>query len=98
VQIVIGKAKQNEQVAVPNINGQTLKDAQRMLQEAGLAVGNIAGSQDPNSRVFGSNPPQGTQVQKGTAVSLFTADQGGNNGGNGGGGIFGGLTGGRGDD
>ncbi|MGC3001211.1 Stk1 family PASTA domain-containing Ser/Thr kinase [Streptomyces sp. G35A] len=100
VQIVIGKAKQNEQVAVPNINGQTLKDAQRMLQEAGLAVGNIAGSQDPNSRVFGSNPPQGTQVQKGSAVSLFTADQGGNNGGNGGngGGIFGGLTGGRGDD
>ncbi|MCT7352619.1 Stk1 family PASTA domain-containing Ser/Thr kinase [Streptomyces sp. 15-116A] len=94
VQIVVGKAKQqNEQVAVPNVNGQTLKDAQKMLQDAGLAVGNIAGSQDPNSRVFGSNPPQGTQVPKGTAVSLFTADQGGNGGNNGG--IFGGVTGGR---
>ncbi|MEV8594369.1 Stk1 family PASTA domain-containing Ser/Thr kinase [Streptomyces sp. NPDC052012] len=98
VQIFVGKAKQqNEQVAVPNINGQTLKDAQKMLQDAGLAVGNIAGSQDPNSRVFGSNPPQGTQVQKGTAVNLFTADQGGNNGGDNGG-IFGGVTGGREDD
>ncbi|GGW62104.1 Stk1 family PASTA domain-containing Ser/Thr kinase [Streptomyces griseoloalbus] len=95
VQIVIGKAKANEQVAVPNINGQSLKDAQRMIQEAGLKVGNVAGSQNPNSRVFGSNPPQGTQVQKGSEVGLFTADQGGN-GGNGGGdgGIFGGLTGG----
>ncbi|GAA1430574.1 Stk1 family PASTA domain-containing Ser/Thr kinase [Streptomyces thermospinosisporus] len=96
VQIVVGKAKQqNEQVAVPNVNGQTLKDAQKMLQDAGLAVGNIAGSQDPNSRVFGSNPPQGAQVQKGTAVSLFTTDQGGGgNGGPGGpGGLFGGATG-----
>ncbi|MEU5520949.1 Stk1 family PASTA domain-containing Ser/Thr kinase [Streptomyces sp. NPDC047860] len=94
VQIVVGKAKQNEQVAVPNVNGQTLKDAQRMLQEAGLAVGNVAGSQDPNSRVFGSNPPQGTPVQKGSAVTLFTADQGGGNNGGNNGGIFGGLTGG----
>ncbi|MFE9771212.1 Stk1 family PASTA domain-containing Ser/Thr kinase [Streptomyces sp. NPDC005931] len=93
VTIQIGKAKQqDEQVAVPNVNGQTLKDAQKMLQEAGLSVGSVAGSQDPNSRVFGSNPPQGTQVQKGTAVTLFTADQGGNGGG-GDGGIFGGLTG-----
>ncbi|MET7291715.1 Stk1 family PASTA domain-containing Ser/Thr kinase [Streptomyces griseoloalbus] len=100
VQIVVGKAKQSQQVAVPNINGQTLKDAQRMIQEAGLKVGNIAGSQDPNSRVFGSNPPQGTQVQQGSEVGLFTADQGGNNGGGGdnGGGIFGGLTGGNEDD
>ncbi|GHH91332.1 Stk1 family PASTA domain-containing Ser/Thr kinase [Streptomyces capillispiralis] len=95
VQIVVGKAKANEQVAVPNINGQTLKDAQRMLQEAGLAVGNITGSQDPNSRVLASNPGQGTQVDKGTAVTLITADQGGGNGNGGGdGGIFGGLTGG----
>ncbi|GAA2540465.1 MULTISPECIES: Stk1 family PASTA domain-containing Ser/Thr kinase [Streptomyces] len=102
VTIQIGKAKENQQVAVPNINGQTLKEARKMIEEAGLTVGNIAGSQDENSRVFGSNPPQGTQVQKGTAVNLFAApDQGGNNRGNNGGdngGIFGGLTGGREDD
>ncbi|KAF3466403.1 Stk1 family PASTA domain-containing Ser/Thr kinase [Streptomyces sp. Tu 3180] len=99
VTVQIGKAKENQQVAVPNINGQTLKDARKMIEGAGLTVGNVAGSPDENSRVFGSNPPQGTQVEKGTAVNLFTApDQGGNNGGDNGGGIFGGLTGAREDD
>ncbi|MFF6981326.1 Stk1 family PASTA domain-containing Ser/Thr kinase [Streptomyces sp. NPDC008343] len=75
VQILIGKAKQKDQVAVPAINGQSLSTAQKMLREAGLRVGNIAGPKDPESRVVGSSPPQGTQVEKGTAVSLFTADQ-----------------------
>ncbi|MFE1507431.1 Stk1 family PASTA domain-containing Ser/Thr kinase [Streptomyces sp. DSM 116494] len=94
VTIVIGKAKEAEKVAVPNVNGQTLKDAQRMLQEAGLAVGNVGPSQDPNSRVIASNPGQGNPVDKGSPVDLVTVDQGGNNGGNDGG-IFGGPTGGR---
>ncbi|MFF9200370.1 Stk1 family PASTA domain-containing Ser/Thr kinase [Streptomyces sp. NPDC014986] len=99
VQIVVGKAKANEKVAVPNINGQTLDDARRMIQEAGLAVGNIAGSQNGNARVVASNPGQGNPVDKGTAVDLVTVDQGGNNNGGGGnGGIFGGLTGGGEDD
>ncbi|MFF9485787.1 Stk1 family PASTA domain-containing Ser/Thr kinase [Streptomyces sp. NPDC014676] len=93
VTIQIGKAKENQQVAVPNINGQTLKDARRMIEEAGLVVGNIGGSQDENSRVIASNPGQGNPVNKGTAINLVTVDQGGNNGG-----IFGGLTGGRDDD
>ncbi|MFI1419853.1 Stk1 family PASTA domain-containing Ser/Thr kinase [Streptomyces sp. NPDC020731] len=97
VTIQIGKAKENQQVAVPNINGQTLKDARRMIEQAGLVVGNIGGSQDENSRVVASNPGQGNPVDKGTAVSLVTVDQGGNNGGNNGG-IFGGLTGGNEDD
>ncbi|MFD5494238.1 Stk1 family PASTA domain-containing Ser/Thr kinase [Streptomyces sp. GDS52] len=97
VQIVVGKAKEAEKVAVPNILGDTLADAQRKLGEAGLAVGDIKGSQDPNSRVFRADPGQGNPVDKGTAVTLFTTDQGGDNGGNNGGGpggFFGGLTGG----
>ncbi|WP_406726518.1 Stk1 family PASTA domain-containing Ser/Thr kinase [Streptomyces sp. GD-15H] len=99
VQIVIGKAKEAEKVAVPNVNGQTLKDAQKMLQDVGLVVGEIAGSRDPKARVVVSNPPQGTEVDKGTAVSLVAADEGGPGGDNGGpGGIFGGLTGGDRDD
>ncbi|MBT3151766.1 Stk1 family PASTA domain-containing Ser/Thr kinase [Streptomyces sp. CHD11] len=92
VTIVVGKAKQNEKVNVPNVNGQTLGDAQRMLQEAGLAVGNVGPAQDPNSRVIASDPGQGNPVDKGTAVNLVTVDQGGNNGGNGG--FFGGSQGG----
>ncbi|SDD99274.1 Stk1 family PASTA domain-containing Ser/Thr kinase [Streptomyces prasinopilosus] len=94
VQIVVGKAKANEKVAVPNINNQPLKEAQRMLQEAGLTVGDIAGSQDPNARVITSDPPQGTEVDKGTVVRMVAADQGGNGGDNGGG-FLGGLTGGN---
>ncbi|MEF9905059.1 Stk1 family PASTA domain-containing Ser/Thr kinase [Streptomyces sp. P9-A2] len=94
VQIVIGKAKEAEQpekVAVPNVNDQTLEAARRLLEEAGLAVGEVKGSQDPNARVVGANPGQGNPVDKGTAVTLFTVDQGGNNGG----GFLGGLTGGN---
>ncbi|GAB2831996.1 Stk1 family PASTA domain-containing Ser/Thr kinase [Streptomyces chlorus] len=97
VQIVVGKAKANEKVAVPDVNNQTLKDAQKMLGDVGLAVGEIKGSQDPNARVIGADPGPGNQVDKGTAVILFTVDQGGDNGGNNGnpGGLFGGFTGGN---
>ncbi|MEV0689218.1 Stk1 family PASTA domain-containing Ser/Thr kinase [Streptomyces sp. NPDC050388] len=96
VQIVIGKAKEAEKVAVPNIVGQPLKDAQKALQDIGLVV-EIKGSQDPNSLVFRADPGPGNPVDKGTTVTLFTPDQGGNNGG-GPGGFFGGLTGGNRDD
>ncbi|MFE9920608.1 Stk1 family PASTA domain-containing Ser/Thr kinase [Streptomyces sp. NPDC005774] len=97
VQIVVGKAKEAEQpekVAVPNVNGQPLEAARRLIEEAGLAVGEIKGSQDPNSFVFRADPGQGNPVDKGTAVTLFTVDQGGNGGDNGGG-FLGGLTGGN---
>ncbi|MER5841284.1 Stk1 family PASTA domain-containing Ser/Thr kinase [Streptomyces prasinus] len=94
VQIVVGKAKEAEEpekVAVPNVNGQPLEAARRLIEEAGLAVGEVKGSQDPNSLVFRADPGPGNPVDKGTAITLFTADQGGNNGG----GFLGGLTGGN---
>jgi serine/threonine-protein kinase len=92
VQIQIGKAK--AQVNVPNINGQTLGAAKALLQQAGLQVGNITGSQDDNAVVLGSDPGQGNPVDPGTTVNLITADQPGNNGGdNGDNGLFGGSTG-----
>ncbi|MET8247448.1 Stk1 family PASTA domain-containing Ser/Thr kinase [Streptomyces sp. NPDC005202] len=90
VTIQIGKQAQQSQVTVPNIQGQKLKDVKQMLLQAGLQVGNIAGSQDDNAIVLASNPTQGTQVDQGTAVNLIAADQGGNNRGNGNGGLFGG--------
>jgi serine/threonine-protein kinase len=98
VNIQIGKAKQNQQVAVPNLQNQTLKDAKKLIEDARLTIGNIAGSQDDNAVVVASNPTQGTQVDEGTPVNLFTADRvgdGNDNGGNGGngGGFFGGITG-----
>ncbi|MFG2946725.1 Stk1 family PASTA domain-containing Ser/Thr kinase [Streptomyces adustus] len=78
VQIQIGKAKQQQQVAVPNITGQKLKDAKQMLAQAGLNVGNIQGSTDDDATVVASNPGQGNPVQTGSSVDLFTAK---NNGG-----------------
>jgi beta-lactam-binding protein with PASTA domain len=92
VNIQIGKAP--EQTQVPQIQGQKLGDAKRLLQEAGLQVGNIQGSQSDDAIVFSSDPAQGSTVNKGTAVNLVAVEQGGNgNGGNGNGGIFGGLNG-----
>ncbi|MGV9874290.1 Stk1 family PASTA domain-containing Ser/Thr kinase [Streptomyces cellulosae] len=83
VTIFIGKAKAPEKVAVPGVNGQRLEDAQRMLGEAGLSLADVVGPKDPNARVLTSNPPQGSQVDKGSPVTLITA------GGGGDGGIFG---------
>ncbi|MFD5080636.1 Stk1 family PASTA domain-containing Ser/Thr kinase [Streptomyces sp. NPDC058371] len=91
VTIQIGKAAENQKVSVPNLGGQRLKDAKKALQDAGLQVGNINGSQDDNAFVIVSDPAGGTQVDQGSAVNLQTTGQAGDNGGNGG--IFGGVTG-----
>ena len=94
VQINIGQ-KQNNQVQVPNnIQGQKLKDVKNALQQAGLQVGNINGSQDDNAIVVGSDPTPGSTVNQGTPVNLTTIGGNGNNGGNDGGtNIFGGTSG-----
>ncbi|MEU4871810.1 Stk1 family PASTA domain-containing Ser/Thr kinase [Streptomyces sp. NPDC021608] len=90
VQIQIGKSTQPEQVQVPgNLQGMSLKDAKKALQDAGLNVGNIAGSQDDDAQVISSDPAPGSTVNKGQAVNLIAIKNGGN-GGNNGGGFFGG--------
>ncbi|GGZ82948.1 Stk1 family PASTA domain-containing Ser/Thr kinase [Streptomyces echinoruber] len=97
VTIQIGKKTQPEKTQVPNIQGAPLAQAKQLLQQAGLQVGKITGPQDDNAVVFTSNPAQGSQVDKGSAVDLVTVGQGGNGGGNGGNGginFFGGTTGG----
>ncbi|MER5909831.1 Stk1 family PASTA domain-containing Ser/Thr kinase [Streptomyces sp. NPDC001982] len=85
VTINVGKLA-DQQVQVPQIQNRTLKDAQKMLSDVGLTVGNITGSQDPNALVLNSDPAPGSTVNKNQAVNLFTVDQGGN----GNGGLFGG--------
>ncbi|MFD4413037.1 Stk1 family PASTA domain-containing Ser/Thr kinase [Streptomyces sp. NPDC058246] len=93
VSIQIGKAAQQNQVTVPTLTNQTLKDAKKAIEDAGLQVGNITGSQDDNAIVFVQDPQPGSQVAEGTPINLTAA--GGNNGGNNNGGtnIFGGATG-----
>ncbi|CAM5494740.1 Stk1 family PASTA domain-containing Ser/Thr kinase [Streptomyces aurantiogriseus] len=98
VQIQIGKAPENQQTQVPgNLQGLSLKDAKKALQDAGLNVGSITGSNDDNARVFSSDPAPGSTVNRGQTVNLVTfgGDGGNNNGGNNGGTIvFGGTDGG----
>ncbi|MFE0727496.1 Stk1 family PASTA domain-containing Ser/Thr kinase [Streptomyces antibioticus] len=93
VQIQIGKSSQTQ---VPgNLQGMKLKDAKQALQNAGLTVGTITGSQDDDATVFNSDPAPGSQVNRGQTVNLIAVKGGGNNGGNnGGGGFFGGNDGG----
>ncbi|GGM00013.1 putative serine/threonine-protein kinase [Streptomyces fumigatiscleroticus] len=93
VTIVIGKAKEKEQVQVPAILGQTLANARQMLAQAGLQLGNVENSSDDNALVAKVDPNVGTTVDKGSSVNVTTigGDNGNNNGGNNGG-IFGGLN------
>jgi len=93
INLTVAKAPaQQEQVPVPNLGGQKLKDAKKALQDLGLNVGNINGPQDDNATVVASDPGAGNQVPKGQSVNLVTVQgNGGGNGGGDGGGFFGGL-------
>ncbi|MDI3402796.1 Stk1 family PASTA domain-containing Ser/Thr kinase [Streptomyces cavernicola] len=94
-QITLTVAKASEQIPVPSLTGQKLKDAKKALQDAGLTPGNVtSGPQDPNAQVVMTDPPAGTQVPGGTTVN-FTTMPGQGDGGeeDGGGGIFGGPSG-----
>ncbi|MFE0251499.1 Stk1 family PASTA domain-containing Ser/Thr kinase [Streptomyces sp. NPDC059010] len=94
VTIQIGKQAEQQQVAVPTVTQLSVKDARKALEDAGLTVGNIGGSQDDNAVVVTQDPQPNTQVAKGTAVNLIAIQNGNNNGGGDNGGqIFGGVTG-----
>ncbi|MFI9828298.1 Stk1 family PASTA domain-containing Ser/Thr kinase [Streptomyces sp. NPDC051913] len=91
VTIHLGKAKEKQQVQVPqDIAGKKLSEVTKTLQNLGLQV-QVQGSQDGNATVVTSNPTPGSTVNQGDTITLFTTDQGGNN--NGGTNFFGGTTG-----
>ncbi|GAA2390765.1 Stk1 family PASTA domain-containing Ser/Thr kinase [Streptomyces coeruleofuscus] len=98
VQIVVGKAKQQQKAKVPEVRLRTLGQAKQILQQNGFTNIQVAGAQDDNAVVTQQDPQPGTEVDNpgGQAITLTTAgggDNGGgdNGGGNGGGGIFGGT-------
>ncbi|WP_431772025.1 Stk1 family PASTA domain-containing Ser/Thr kinase [Streptomyces cucumeris] len=100
ITLTVAKAPaQPENVQVPNLGGQTLKDAKKALKDLGLNVGTIAGPQDDNATIVASQPGAGSTVPKGQSISLVTTGGQGNNGGGIGGGdggddtIFGGPSG-----
>ncbi|MGW2746043.1 Stk1 family PASTA domain-containing Ser/Thr kinase [Streptomyces sp. NPDC001450] len=91
VALNVGKVQGPQQTQVPQVLNQRLKDARKMLEQAGLQV-NVQGSQDDNAIVVASNPQPGSTVNQGDTVTLGTVDQGGN-GNTGGPNIFGGTSG-----
>ncbi|BBC34730.1 Kinase domain protein [Streptomyces graminofaciens] len=96
VTIQIGKEAEDEVVTVPTVTQQTVKDARKALEDAGLNVGNIGGSSNDNAVVISQDPQGGQQVPEDSTVNLIAVDQNGgnNNGGNNGGAVFfGGVTG-----
>ena len=100
-------AKPVAKFPMPEVRGQQLKDAKKVLQDAGLTIGAITGPQNDKAVVAGTDPPSGQEVKKGDSVTLMTMPGEGGNGGNGGdgggdgggdnGGFFGGVNG-RGED
>ncbi|WRZ91820.1 Stk1 family PASTA domain-containing Ser/Thr kinase [Streptomyces sp. NBC_01007] len=95
VQIQIGKAKQQQQSAVPSVVGKTVAQARQILQQQGFNNIQFAPGSDgsDNATVIGQNPNGNTPVDSpdNTTVVLTTVNIGNNNGGNnnGGGGLFG---------
>ncbi|WP_329012857.1 Stk1 family PASTA domain-containing Ser/Thr kinase [Streptomyces sp. NBC_01601] len=90
VSINVGKNDTPQQVQVPEVRNQALKDARKALTDLGLQVqAQGPGAGDENGLVFQQNPQPGTPVNKGDTVTLGVVSQGGNNGG----GIFGGQNG-----
>ncbi|MFJ2891662.1 Stk1 family PASTA domain-containing Ser/Thr kinase [Streptomyces sp. NPDC087305] len=95
VNIQIGKVSQTQ---VPNVVGQTVKNAKQILQQNGFTNIQFADNSDQgdNAIVTQQDPGQGTQVNDpgSTQINLTSVGTGNGNGGNnGGGGFFGGLNG-----
>jgi eukaryotic-like serine/threonine-protein kinase len=103
VQIQIGKAKQNQQTQVPDVRGQSVKQARQTLQQAGFTNIQFAnGSDQSDNAVVVNQDPQGGTPEGdpgGTPITLQTVgfgngnNNGGNNNGGGGTNLFGGVTG-----
>jgi eukaryotic-like serine/threonine-protein kinase len=60
-------------VRIPDVSGQTERDATRVLEDAFLEVDPEFGFSDtvPENRVIGTEPIAGTEIQAGTTVSLI---------------------------
>jgi eukaryotic-like serine/threonine-protein kinase len=68
-----------ELVPVPNVEGQPLADAQRILSQAGFTVGSAndivleVSDQIPENSVIRTEPAAGSQVEQSTTIKLFVS-------------------------
>ncbi|MGW1912129.1 Stk1 family PASTA domain-containing Ser/Thr kinase [Streptomyces sp. NPDC002076] len=95
IALTVSVFQQSQQTPVPNVVGQTVKNAKQILRQNGFNNIQFAGgsSQDDNAFVTSQDPPSGTQAdpnsQTITLTTVSFGGNGGNNGGNNNGGIFG---------
>lgn len=70
-EVVVQVSRGPELVTVPDLGGMTLDEADAALRAAGLQLGQDCCAS--KGRVVGSDPGNGAQVRKGTAVNIFLA-------------------------
>jgi beta-lactam-binding protein with PASTA domain len=74
VTLVIGTVEQGDTVAVPNIVGRTVQEAEKLLKEVGLKLGQRSEKPgDPVGTVLDQSPAAGTRVSPGSAVNIVIA-------------------------
>ncbi|MFF8915994.1 Stk1 family PASTA domain-containing Ser/Thr kinase [Streptomyces sp. NPDC015032] len=84
-QIVLTVSKgpqQPEKASVPDLQGKTLGEAKALLAGAGLQLGQVQGPNDDNAKVITYQPGAGQQVDKNSAVNVWTLPSGGGGNGN----------------
>ncbi|HSP02807.1 MAG TPA: PASTA domain-containing protein [Acidimicrobiales bacterium] len=69
--VTVQVSKGPDLVAVPDLRGMTLDEAEAALQAADLVLGQDCCAS--RGRVVGSDPGAGTQVRRGTSVNIFLA-------------------------
>ncbi len=73
IKIYVSTGYEEEKVAVPDVVGKTLTEAEKAIKEAGLTVGNVEqvdGSEKAKDTVLSVDPLNGVKLEKGTAVNL----------------------------
>ena len=70
-EITVVVSKGPDLVAVPDLTGKTLAEAEAALEAAGLALGQDCCNS--KGRVVTSDPPPGEKVKRGTSVNVFLA-------------------------
>ena len=74
VSLVIGTVEQGDTVAAPNVVGRTVPEAEKVLKEAGLKLGQQTEKPgDPVGTVLDQSPAAGTRVAPGAAVAVVVA-------------------------
>ncbi|MGW2015736.1 Stk1 family PASTA domain-containing Ser/Thr kinase [Streptomyces sp. NPDC001927] len=89
ITLKVSKGPQQTATTIPTgLTGKTFDEVKAQLEALGLVV-QQQGSDKGDARVFGTNPPEGSQVTTGQTITVFSTGGGGNNnGGNNGGGFF----------